>query len=305
MSDPKIPRWKQWARFRFAVIGGFCPVQWNTHYDNLVAPAERQKQLLPLPSYKTVLRFMRDNGWTRSTGPLQPTAGQLQAARRLELREVRSYEASHLHALWHLDFHHARIRLIDESGQWHRPMALAILDDYSRLCCHLQFYLAETTECLVHGLTQAIMKRGLPRALMTDNGSAMTAEETRQGLFRLGVVHETTLPYPPYQNGKQEVFWGQLENRLIALFQGMDAINLAFLNRAGQAWVEQDYHRNVHRKIGVTPLQRMLSGPSVRRPSPDADTLHLAFTRQFTRTPRRSDATGLPPAYMPKEETDL
>ncbi len=51
------------------------------------------------------------------------------------------------------------------------------------------------------------MKRGLPRALMTDNGAAMLAEETRQGLSRLAIVHETTLPYSPYQNGKQEVFW--------------------------------------------------------------------------------------------------
>ena len=76
--------------------------------------------------------------------------------RRREQREVRSYEASHVHALWHLDFHLAKIRLLEESGKWHRPVALAILDDHSRLCCHLQFYLAETAECLVHGLTQAI-----------------------------------------------------------------------------------------------------------------------------------------------------
>ena len=54
---------------------------------------------------------------------------------------------------------------------------LGILDDHSRLCCHLQWYLSETAEDLVHGLSQAIQKRGLPRALMTDNGSAMIAEE--------------------------------------------------------------------------------------------------------------------------------
>ena len=46
---------------------------------------------------------------------------------------------------------------------------------------------------------QAMLKRGLPRALMTDNGAAMLAEETREGLARLGVIHETTLPYSAYQ----------------------------------------------------------------------------------------------------------
>jgi transposase InsO family protein len=257
------------------------------HYDNLVA----QPPLAPLPSYKTVLRCMRENGWTRRLGPLQPTEGQSRAQRRREQREVRSYEASHVHALWHLDFHQAKIRLLDESGNWHHPIALAILDDRSRLCCHLQFYLAETTECLVHGLTQAIMKRGLPRALMTDNGAAMLAEETRQGLMRLGIVHETTLPYSPYQNGKQEVFWGQLEGRLIEMLRGIEDLKLAFINHAAQAWVEQDYHRNPHREIGATPLQRMLDGPDVGRRAPDADTLRMAFTRQIIRTPRHGDAT--------------
>jgi len=33
----------------------------------------------------------------------------------------------------------------------------------------------------VHGFSQAILKRGLPRALLTDHGSAMIAAETRRG----------------------------------------------------------------------------------------------------------------------------
>ena len=119
----------------------------------------------------------------------------------------------------------------------------------------------------------------------------MVAEETRQGLLRLGVVHETTLPYSPYQNGKQEVFWAQLEGRLIAMLRGIENLKLAFINHAAQAWVEQDYHRNQHREIGATPLQRMLDGPDVARRAPDADTMRLAFTRQIIRTPRRGDAT--------------
>ena len=156
-------------------------------------------------------------------------------------------KSPHVHGLWHLDFHQAKIGILDAEGKWHRPMALAILDDHSRLCCHLQLYLAETAECLVHGLKQAFMKRGLPRALMTDNGAAMLAEETRRGLQRLAIEHETTLPYSPYQNGKQEVFWAQLESRLLELLRGVENLKLAFVNQAAQAWVEQDYHRRTHR----------------------------------------------------------
>jgi len=267
--------------------------RWNVqlHYDNLVALAKEQPQLKPIPSYKTILRCMRDNGWLRIREPAHKSPGQKQAAERLERREVRSYEVSHVHGLWHLDFHQAKIAILDTTGRWHRPMALAILDDHSRLCCHLQLYLAETAECLVHGLTQAFMKRGLPRALMTDNGAAMLAEETRRGLQRLSIQHETTLPYSPYQNGKQESFWGQLESRLMELLRGLKDLKLAFVNQAAQAWVEQDYHRKKHSEIKTTPLQRMLTGPDVARPTPDSDFMRLAFTRRIRRTPRRSDAT--------------
>jgi hypothetical protein len=33
---------------------------------------------------------------------------------------------------------------------------------------------------------------------MSDNGSAMLAAETTEGLARLGILHETTLPYAAF-----------------------------------------------------------------------------------------------------------
>lgn len=267
--------------------------RWNVqlHYDNLKAMAKEQGCLKDVPSYKTVLRCMRENGWLKTNEPAQPTDGQLQAAKRRQNREIRGFEVSHVHGLWHLDFHQAKIRILDNKGTWHRPVALAIVDDHSRLCCHLQLYLAETAECLIHGLSQAFMKRGLPRALMTDNGAAMLAEETRRGLERLGIDHQTTLAYSPYQNGKQETFWGQLESRLMELLRGIENLELPFVNQAAQAWVEQDYHRKYHREIKTTPLNRLFNGTDVSRPVPDSDALRLVFTRRITRRPRRSDAT--------------
>ena len=119
---------------------------------------------------------------------------------------------------------------MDVNGQWYTPRALCILDDRSRLCCHIQWYLSETAEALIHGLSQAFCKRGLPRSLMSDNGSAMIAQETQNGLLKLGIVHEKTLPYSPYQNGKQEAFWSQLEGRLLAMLSRVEPLTLEFLN---------------------------------------------------------------------------
>lgn len=264
---------------------------YQLHADNLEALAMEQPWLSPVPSYSTVLRRMQKYGWTKTrikTG--RKTSGQILAADRLEQREVRSFEVSYVHALWHLDFHSSK-RVVDVHGNWHTPKALCILDDRSRLCCHIQWYLDETAETLIHGLTQAFHKRGLPRSLMSDNGSAMIAGEFGSGLLKLGIKHDKTLPYSPYQNGKQESFWGQLEGRLLAMLSNVESLTLEFLNQSTQAWVEQEYNRSIHEETGQSPLERMMKGPDVSRPSVSSEILHFYFTSVETRTQRTSDGT--------------
>jgi hypothetical protein len=170
-------------------------------------------------------------------------------------------------------------------------LLLGIIDDHSRLVCHLQWYLVETAETLVHGLCQALQKRALPRALMTDNGAAMQASEFRSGLHTLGILHETTLPYSPYQNAKQETFWATLEGRLMAMLEGVTDLTLDRLNEITQVWVEQEYHQNRHAEIGMSPLRRYLDAPEVGRDCPDSVTLQRAFRCTVTRRQRRSDGT--------------
>ena len=70
---------------------------------------------------------------------------------------------------------------------------------------------------------------------MSDNGSAMIAGETRNGLLYLGLQHDKTLPYSPYQNGKQEAFWRTLEGRLVAMLTQTELITLERLNYITQA----------------------------------------------------------------------
>ena len=261
------------------------------HYDNLVALAAEEPALQPLPSYATVRRYMKAQGLHRRRPPKRRTAGAEQAERRLESREVRSYEADYVLGLWHLDFHHGSLKVLKASGQWVRPLLLGILDDHSRLVCHLQWYYDETAETLVHGASQALQRRGLPRALMTDNGAAMQAEEFRTGLHTLGILHETTLPYSPYQNAKQETFWATLEGRLMAMLGGVVDLTLARLNDITQAWVEQEYHQATHAEIGTSPLRRYLDSPAVGRECPDSASLRRAFRCTVTRRQRRSDGT--------------
>ena len=255
------------------------------HHDNLVALARGRPELGLVPSYTTTRRSMKQRGWLRHKKKRRP------GVEEHEPRETRSFEVSHVHALWHLDFHEGSRKVLTVGGEWKTPKLLGILDDRSRLCCHLQWYLDETAETLVHGLAQAIAKRGLPRGLLTDNGSAMLAGETQEGLLRLGIVHHTTLPYSPEQNAKQEVFWAQVEGRLIAMLEGEAELTLSLLNGATQAWVEHEYQVRPHDSLGCSPRERALTDASVVRPSPSSTELRRAFRIQTTRKVRRSDCT--------------
>ena len=262
------------------------------HHDNLAQLVLDEPLLGENPSYSTLRRYLKSQGLLRRKKlPQHPTAGQLRAVEHLEKREVRSFEAEYVHELWHLDFHVASRKVLTREGRWIQPEMLGVLDDHSRLACHVQWYPHECAESLVHGLSQAIQKRGLPRMLMSDNGGAMLAAETRQGLEGLGIVHATILAYSPYQNAKQEHFWLNVEHRLLAMLENEDELTLDTLNDITQAWVEGDYNKRLHREIGSSPLRRFLDAPDVGRDAPDSKTLRQAFRRPVTRRQRRSDGT--------------
>jgi putative transposase len=265
---------------------------YQLHADNLAALVEQKPELGAMPSYGTILRFMKTHGLFKRPrrGPLLSPGAQ-KAEHRYQAREVRGYEAQFVNALWHLDFHHGSLRVLLADGHWVYPILLGILDDRSRLCCHAQWYLAEGAEELCHGLCQAFQKRQLPRSILFDNGSAMIARETEQGLMRLSILFENTLPYSPYQNGKQESFWGQIEGRLLPMLEGVADLTLAQLNEATLAWIEIEYNRKVHSEIAQPPVRRFLNDKDVGQPCPSSEKLQQAFTAEVQRTQRRSDGT--------------
>lgn len=261
------------------------------HHDNLLALAKMQPELGRVPSVNVVTRFMRKRGLVKQKAPRRRRMSEELQDKVFEARERRSFEVGYVHGLWHSDYHEGSRPVVDEHGKWKRPVLLAFLDDCSRIVCHIQWYMQQDAQSFVHGLCQAILKRGLFRALLTDNGKPMTAFEVREGLERLSVEQHTTLPYCPEQNGKQESFWGQVEGRLMAMLEGVRELTLPKLNEATQAWVELEYHRSVHSELGKTPLDKLLEGPSVVRNAPSSEALRRAFRTEVLRTQRRSDGT--------------
>lgn len=253
------------------------------HHDNLVALAKQHSLAAP-PSYWVVRRYMTGSGLVR-----EPRRSGRSRVR--EQREVRSYEEPFVNAMWHSDFHEGSLNVLTPAGDLEAPELFGALDDRSRAGAHLQWYFDVQAESFVHGLNQGFQKRRLPRKLMTDNGSAMIAAETRAGLRELGIEHATTLVQTPEMNAKIEAFWTNIEGRLLPMLEGVEDPTLELLNDATAAWLEMEYNRRFHEEIGCAPLQRYLSDPDVGRPCPSSEALRDAFRQMEWRTQRRSDGT--------------
>jgi len=259
--------------------------------DNLRVVMAEKEPGQPAPSYPTVRRYLKRSGLRRRPLPTRDTEGTRAARERIDSREIRSYEMDAFGALYHADFHDGSRQVLTKKGELITPQLFGCVDDHSRLLCHLQWYTNETAFDFVHGLSQAFQKRGLPTGLMSDNGSAMKSGEFKQGLARLGTVHNPTLEYCAFMNAKIEVFWGQIEGRLMAMLQHVKPLTLDLLNRATQAWVEMEYNREIHSEIATTPLNRYLSARNVARECPGSEALRAAFRLQITRKQRQSDGT--------------
>jgi hypothetical protein len=185
------------------------------------------------------------------------------------------------------------VKVLAPRGEYVIPILIGIIDDHSRMACHLQWYYgSERAQIMAHALMQACMKRGLPAGGYHDNGKAMRATEVTQGMMRLSIVDARTMVASPYQNGKCENLWNSVDGQLLAQLENIRELTLDHLNEATQAWAEQ-YNREEHSETGETPLQRFLSDRNVGRESPGSEALRTAFTRAEWRKQRRSDGTVL------------
>lgn len=160
----------------------------------------------------------------------------------------------------------------------------SFLDDHSRLIAHGAFYADVGEWSFQRCLREAIVRRGLPRAIYIDNGSAQISLQLKLICARLGIRIIHSKPYRPQGRGKKERHYRTVAEQFGVEIDITGVDTLAQLNRYFAAWIEQSYHRRIHRSTGQAPLDRWMAGPAVLRPTPAPDVLREAFLWAATRT---------------------
>jgi transposase InsO family protein len=201
--------------------------------------------------------------------------------------ERRSYVAAHAGDLWYGDVMHGPTLTL--AGRRRKLYLVSLMDDASRLLCHSAFCLGETALDIEGVLKQAVLKRGLPRKLVVDNGAAYRAHSLQGICARLTVRLVYCRPYAPEGKGKLERWHRVVRDQFLSELDPARIDDLADLNARLWAWLETVYHRRAHRGLnGRTPLERWqqdrLQIRSLGRFAAEIDTL---FQHRHRRKVRR------------------
>ena len=177
--------------------------------------------------------------------------------------------------LWMSDVMHGPSVLVGKRRR--KTYLVAFLDDASRVICHAEFALSESTAAFLPVLKQAIMRRGIPERLYVDNGSAYRSKHLALVCAKLGITLVHAKPYDAAAKGKIERWFRTLRMQLLKVLTDQDLSNLEHLNRRLWAWVEGEYHHAPHRGLsGDTPLDRFAQiAGDVRYPGPNLDLTDL------------------------------
>lgn len=201
------------------------------------------------PGQTTVYRFLHDQGLMPGNKPLA--------------EDRRKFEAELVNDIWQSDVLHGPMVQMD--GRNKKSYLIAFIDDHSRLVPHAAFYPAETLKCFLDAFRQALLKRGLPRRLYVDNGSAYRCRQLEHICASLGIALIHARPYKPQGKGKIERFFRTVRGQFLTGFTGGSLVEL---NAAFSCWLRDEYHQRKHTSTGQAPLARFAAGMHCLRCAP-------------------------------------
>lgn len=199
-------------------------------------------------SRSSVYRFLKNKGLSK------------QVVNDSHKIERRAFEAPHVGDIWYSDVLHGP-SIVTPQGR-RKTYLISFLDDKSRFVCHSGFYFSENTLSLEHAFKEALLRRGMPKRLVIDNGSAYRSESLKTVCARLGIHLIHCHPYEPMEKGKLERWHRTFRSHFLYEIKIEEMSGLDELNKALWIWIEHDYHQRPHEGLekDETPLSRWRAG---------------------------------------------
>jgi len=187
--------------------------------------------------------------------------------------------------LWSSDIKYGtKIKINGEDKQVYM---VAIIDDCTRYIIHAEFYDNQEQGVVEDCLRKAILKEGVPKRLLFDNGKQFKNKWMRYACAKLDIKLIYTKIYSPKSNGKCERF-NKNVNSFLQEIKLMDVSSLEEYNRHFQTWLSESYQHRVHSAIKTTPEIAYKTSKGERRFLPP-ETIAAAFLH---REERKVDKSG-------------
>jgi len=228
----------------------------------------RQQQLVPpaiVLAPATVHRLLSRQG-LMARHPNEPTT-----------KDRRRFAFDAPNELWMSDVMHGPSVLDPADRRRHRAYLIAVLDDATRIIPYAAFARSETVAAFLPVFERAIVRRGVPKRLFVDNGSAYRSRHLALVCAKLGVTLIHARPFQPQSKGKIERFFRTARTQLLPTLDDADTRDLDALNRRLRVWIEEEYHYAPHRGLGgVTPMDRWAATSAhIQLPTTDLTDLFL------------------------------
>jgi hypothetical protein len=167
------------------------------------------------------------------------------------------FQKEHINQTWQSDCSDG-IYLPDPLGlkEVRQTTLITCIDDASRFCVHGQFYWTEQLVDLLDCFKTALIARGHPSCLYTDNGPIYRANDLKSICGDLGMRLRHSEEYHPEGKGKQERHYLTIQMRLYKEAKKAGIATIDELNEFFWAWLDECYHKVKHQSLKMTPLER-------------------------------------------------
>lgn len=175
-------------------------------------------------------------------------------------KELKRFSRQFVNELWQTDVMYGPYIKVGKSKK--QTYLFAFIDDASRLVTHAEFFLSQNFSSLRMSLKEAVLKRGVPKMIYTDNGKIYRSGQLALMAASLGCSLIHTEPFTPTSKGKIERFFHTVRSRFLSKLDSSKLMDLDELNLKFWQWLEEDYQRKTHSALNMSPLDLFVSQTS-------------------------------------------